>query len=134
MGSDTILEEPFPGEGSPTTADINRNVDTVENIRLWDYRPLLDTYDQLQSIRPYYDFRDVDIDRYLINGKYRQVMLSAREMTQSRLPTQAQTWVNQKLVYTHGYGVAMSPGQRDHARWLTQFPGQESAACWRCES
>lgn len=108
-GLDTILEEPFPGEGSPNTADINRNVDTVANIRLWDYRPLLDTYDQLQSIRPYYEFRDIDIDRYLINGKYRQVMLSAREMTQSKLPTQAQTWVNQKLVYTHGYGVAMSP-------------------------
>ncbi len=108
-GLDTIVEEPFPGEGSPSTADINRNVDTIENIRLWDYRPLLDTYDQLQSIRPYYDFRDIDIDRYMINGKYRQVMLSAREMTQSRLPPQAQTWVNQKLVYTHGYGVAMSP-------------------------
>ena len=108
-GLDTILDEAFAGEGSPTTADINLNSDTVANIRLWDYRPLLDTYDQLQSIRPYYDFRDVDIDRYTINGKYRQVMLSARELTQARLPSQAQTWVNQKLVYTHGYGVAMSP-------------------------
>jgi hypothetical protein len=109
FGLDTIDAQPFPGEGSPTTAEVSRNVDTVENIRLWDYRPLLDTYSQLQSIRPYYDFRDVDIDRYTINGKYRQVMISARELTQARLPSQAQTWVNQRLVYTHGYGVAMSP-------------------------
>lgn len=109
FGLDAITEEDYPGEGAPSTADISRNADTVENIRLWDYRPLLDTYDQLQSIRPYYDFRDIDIDRYTINGKYRQVMVSARELTQAQLPSQAQTWVNQKLVYTHGYGVSMSP-------------------------
>jgi hypothetical protein len=108
-GLDTVARSPYPGEGAPSTADINLNADTIENIRLWDYRPLLDTYDQLQSIRPYYDFRDIDVDRYMINGKYRQVMLSAREMSQSRLPSQAQTWINRKLVYTHGYGVAMSP-------------------------
>lgn len=108
-GLDMIADEQYPGEGTPTTAEINRNADTVADIRLWDYRPLLDTYNQLQSIRPYYDFRDIDIDRYTINGKYRQVMLAARELTQSKLPSQAQTWVNQKLVYTHGYGVAMSP-------------------------
>lgn len=109
FGLDTITEEDYPGEGAPSTAAINRNADTVADIRLWDYRPLLDTYEQLQSIRPYYNFRDVDIDRYTINGKYRQVMVSARELTQAQLPSQAQTWVNQKLVYTHGYGVSMSP-------------------------
>jgi uncharacterized protein len=108
-GLDTIQEEKFEDKGSPTVADLNSNADTVANIRLWDYRPLLATYDQLQSIRPYYDFRDVDIDRYTISGRYRQVMLSARELSQSKLPALAQTWINQKLVYTHGYGVTMSP-------------------------
>jgi uncharacterized membrane protein (UPF0182 family) len=106
---DTIDEQSFPGTGSPTAADLAANEDTVSNIRLWDYRPLLATYEQLQSIRPYYTFNDIDIDRYMIGGKERQVMLSAREMAQSGLPPQAQTWINQKLVYTHGYGVAMSP-------------------------
>lgn len=109
FGLDTIDDQPYPAEGTLSAANVSRNPDIIENIRLWDYRPLLDTYDQLQSIRPYYDFRDIDIDRYVINGVYRQVMISAREMTQARLPSQAQTWVNQKLIYTHGYGVAMSP-------------------------
>jgi len=109
FGLDTIQEQTFPGIGSPSAEDIAHNADTVANIRIWDYRPLLDTYDQLQSIRPYYDFRDIDIDRYTIDGRYRQVMLSARELTQSRLPAPAKTWINLKLVYTHGYGVAMSP-------------------------
>ena len=63
---DTIRDENFPGAGSPSAADIAKNANTVANIRLWDYRPLLDTYDQLQSIRPYYDFHDIDIDRYVL--------------------------------------------------------------------
>lgn len=85
------------------------NRSTIENIRLWDWDPLRTTYRNLQQLRPYYVFNDVDIDRYQINNSYRQVMLSAREMDQGQLPTTAKTWVNQRLFYTHGYGVVVSP-------------------------
>jgi len=91
-------------------SDLARDSATINNIMLWDYRPLASTLDQLQVIRLYYDFPDVDIDRYTLpDGSYRQVMLSARELNQSKLPANARTWVNLNLVYTHGYGVAMSP-------------------------
>lgn len=82
---------------------------TIDNIRLWDWQPLKTTYQNLQQLRPYYVFEDVDIDRYNINGKYQQVMVSAREIDQAELSPQAQTWINQRLMYTHGYGVVMSP-------------------------
>jgi uncharacterized membrane protein (UPF0182 family) len=82
---------------------------TVRNIRLWDYRPLLQTYNQVQALRQYYEFNDIDIDRYEIDGETRQMMVSARELVPERLNENAQTWVNQRLVYTHGYGVAASP-------------------------
>ncbi|MBI5034420.1 MAG: UPF0182 family protein [Chloroflexi bacterium] len=108
FGLDGIQEAPYPSEDSPTTADIKNNSDTINNIRLSDYRPLLQTYNQIQSIRTYYDFSDVDIDRYTIDGKYRQVMLSARELSTQKLTEKAQTWVNLHLVYTHGYGIAAS--------------------------
>lgn len=81
----------------------------VNNIRLWDRRPLLDTYQQVQSLRQYYTFQDVDIGRYDVNGDYTQVMLSARELDQNDLASQAQTWVNKTLKYTHGFGAVMSP-------------------------
>jgi len=108
-GLNRIEEQSFPAEDTPTAQDITENELTIYNIRLWDPRPLKDTYNQIQSIRLYYDFNDVDIDRYTIDGKYRQVMLSARELTAEKLPSQAQTWVNRKLQFTHGYGVALSP-------------------------
>lgn len=82
---------------------------TIRNIRLWDYRPLKQTYNQIQALRQYYEFQDIDVDRYSIDGDLRQVMLSARELVPERLASEAQTWVNRKLVYTHGYGVAASP-------------------------
>ncbi len=88
---------------------LQANQPTIRNIRLWDYRPLLSTYKQLQEIRLYYKFRDVDVDRYTINNDYQQVMLSAREFAYEKLPSEAQTWVNQRIKYTHGYGLAMSP-------------------------
>jgi uncharacterized protein len=109
FGLDTIVESAFPANDSPSTADIQADRDTVNNIRLWDYRPLQQTYNQIQTIRTYYDFLDVDIDRYNINEQYRQVMLSARELSTQKLSDKAQTWVNLHLLYTHGYGVAMSP-------------------------
>ena len=108
-GLNTIQENAFPAEDAPTTANIQQDTDTIGNIRLWDYRPLLQTYNQIQTIRTYYDFIDVDIDRYTIDGRYRQVMLSARELSTQKLSDKAQTWVNLHLVYTHGYGAVMSP-------------------------
>src|SRR6056297_4207127 len=84
----------------------------IDNIRLWDYRPLQDTYNQLQALRQYYTFQDIDIDRYQLGDDYTQVMLGARELDQDALATQAQTWVNKTLTYTHGLGITMSPGGR----------------------
>jgi uncharacterized membrane protein (UPF0182 family) len=104
-----IEEQPFPAEETITTQDIVQNDVTISNVRIWDYRPLIDTYNQIQSLRPYYDFNDVDIDRYNINGEYRQVMLSARELSAEKLPAEAQTWLNTRLLYTHGYGLTLSP-------------------------
>ena len=104
-----IEEEPFPAEGTPSYQDIVQNEETINNIRLWDPRPLKDTYNQIQAIRLYYDFHDVDIDRYIIDGEYRQVMLSVRELSAEKLAEEAQTWVNRRLQFTHGYGLALSP-------------------------
>lgn len=108
-GLDKIQEVPLPGEEMVTPEEIAANPDTLRNIRLWDPEPLLATYNQIQSIRLYYEFVGVDVDRYTIDGRYRQVMLSARELSPERLPAEAQTWVNRRLQFTHGYGVAMSP-------------------------
>ncbi|MGI6493134.1 MAG: UPF0182 family protein [Pelotomaculum sp.] len=106
---DTIEKKDFPA-GRILTADaIKANKDTIDNIRLWDWAPLRQTYSQLQEMRPYYEFSDIDVDRYVVDGHYRQVMLGARELNQERLENQAKTWVNQRLIYTHGYGIAMSP-------------------------
>ncbi|MTI62216.1 MAG: UPF0182 family protein [Firmicutes bacterium] len=88
---------------------LDENQATLKNIRLWDPRPLRSTYRQLQGLRPYYSFANVDIDRYMVDGEYRQVMLSAREVDQNKLAAQAQNWINQTLKYTHGYGFVMSP-------------------------
>ncbi|MFC1984014.1 UPF0182 family protein [Chloroflexota bacterium] len=106
---DRIEEKPFPAEEAPTPQDIAQNEATINNIRLWDPRPLKDYYNQKQSLRQYYDFNDVDIDRYVIDGEYRQVMLSARELSGEKLAGEAQTWLNRKLQFTHGYGLVLSP-------------------------
>ena len=102
-------EQIFPVNYTLTAEDIRENRATVENIRLWDWRPLKSTYEQLQLFRTYYQFYDVDVDRYMVDGMYKQVLISPREMDIRSLPAQAQTWVNQHLVYTHGYGVVMNP-------------------------
>jgi uncharacterized protein len=104
-----IKEVPFPVGDKLTVKNVQANQATINNIRIWDERPLLQTYNQLQSIRLYYDFNDVDVGRYEINNDYRQVMLSARELDVNQLPPQADTWVNRHLIYTHGYGLTMSP-------------------------
>lgn len=118
---DAVREIDYPAEPEVTLEDLRANQATLENVRLWDYRPLLQTYNQVQSIRPYYVFNDVDIDRYIIDGRYRQVMLAVREIDPSRLPAPAQTWVNQKLVYTHGYGLVMNPVNEVVGEGLPRF-------------
>ena len=87
--------------------DVSYNQDVIRNVRLWDPRLLVDTYVQLQQIRLYYQFYDVDVDRYIVDGEYRQVMLAPRELTQT-LPDGADTWFNRHLQYTHGYGAVMN--------------------------
>ena len=106
-GLDTIQETSYPALADLTSEVIARNQDTIQNIRLWDYRPLLQMYQQAQEIRLYYQFYGVDVDRYHLPDGYHQVMLAARELSQE-LPAEAQTWVNQKLQFTHGYGLVMS--------------------------
>ena len=105
---DTIEEKENPGNDTLTADLIKRNQLTIDNVRLNDSRPLLDIYNQLQTFRTYYKFNGMDIDRYQIDGKYEQVFVGARELSTADLPSQAQTWVNRTLRYTHGYGVAMS--------------------------
>jgi hypothetical protein len=104
---DTIQDTSYPALSDLTSEMIARNQDTIQNIRLWDYRPLLQMYQQAQEIRLYYQFYQVDVDRYHLPDGYHQVMLSSRELS-AQLPAEAQTWVNQKLQFTHGYGLAMS--------------------------
>jgi uncharacterized membrane protein (UPF0182 family) len=106
---DRIESRPFPAETGVEAVEVDKNRDTLENIRLWDWRALQDTLRQIQEIRTYYDFPDVDIDRYTINGRTRQVMLAVRELNVSRLPETSRNWINERLIYTHGYGITMNP-------------------------
>jgi uncharacterized membrane protein (UPF0182 family) len=107
FGLDSVEERPLSGEALLTRSDIARNAATLQNVRLWDHQPLLETFGQLQEIRTYYEFRSVDNDRYRIDGALRQVMLSARELNSASLSNR--TWVNERLTFTHGYGVALGP-------------------------
>jgi uncharacterized membrane protein (UPF0182 family) len=104
-----IREVSFEVNDKLSLQEVKKQRGTIQNIRIWDERPLLQTYRQIQSIRLYYNFNNVDVDRYQINGQYRQLMLSARELVVDQLPPQADTWVNRHLTYTHGYGLAASP-------------------------
>ena len=104
---DQIEERELRGEASLTKQDIENNRGTLENVRLWDHQPLLETFGQIQEIRTYYDFVSVDNDRYQINGQSRQVMLSVRELNPAALPNR--TWVNERLVFTHGHGLTLGP-------------------------
>ncbi len=106
---DRIERLPFPAESGIEAVDAANNQDTLQNIRLWDWRALQDTLRQIQEIRTYYDFPDIDIDRYEIDGSTRQMMLAARELNVERLPESSRGWINEKLIYTHGYGITMNP-------------------------
>ena len=116
-----ISVKPFPVEQSLTFQSLQANQATIDNIRLWDWQPLMDTYGQLQEIRTYYKFHDVDVDRYHLDGAYQGVTLSARELKPSLLPPNAQTWVNQHVLFTHGNGAVMSPLARKTAEGLPIF-------------
>ena len=116
-----ITAKPFPAEQDLTFKTLEANKATIDNIRLWDWNPLMDAYVQLQEIRTYYKFHDVDVDRYWLDGAYQSVMLSARELKSSLLPPNAQTWVNPRVLFTHGNGVVMSPVTRKSADGLPCF-------------
>jgi uncharacterized membrane protein (UPF0182 family) len=108
-GLNRVSQREFPAETTVEAADPANNQATLQNIRLWDWRALQDTLRQIQEIRTYYDFPDIDIDRYEIDGTTREVMLAARELNVDKLPESSRNWINEKLIYTHGYGITMNP-------------------------
>lgn len=118
-GLDAVQERSFPTEGILTYDRLMDNEAIMRNIRLWDWRPLLQVYSQLQEMRLYYEFKEVDVDRYYIDGQYRQVMLAARELNPEQVPNQ--TWINRRLQYTHGYGVVVSPVDEVTAEGMPRF-------------
>ena len=109
FGLDKFTQREFPAETTVGAADAANNQPTLQNIRLWDWQALQDTLRQIQEIRTYYDFPDIDIDRYVIGGQLRQVMLGTRELNVEKLPESSRNWINEKLIYTHGYGITMNP-------------------------
>jgi uncharacterized protein len=108
-GLNRVSQREFPAETTVEAADPANNQATLQNIRLWDWHALQDTLRQIQEIRTYYDFPDIDIDRYEIDGTTREVMLAARELSVDKLPESSRNWINEKLIYTHGYGITMNP-------------------------
>jgi len=108
-GLNRVSQREFPAETTVEAADPASNQATLQNIRLWDWHALQDTLRQIQEIRTYYDFPDIDIDRYEIDGTTREVMLAARELSVDKLPESSRNWINEKLIYTHGYGITMNP-------------------------
>ncbi len=108
-GLDRFSRSEFPAETTVDATDPSHNQPTLQNIRLWDWRALQDTLRQVQEIRTYYDFPNIDIDRYDLNGTTREVMLAQRELNIDKLPVSSRNWINEKLIYTHGYGITMNP-------------------------
>ena len=130
---DDITRHDFSVDLSPQAADPAQNQPTLENIRLWDWRALQDTLRQIQEIRTYYDFPDIDIDRYQVNGRLREVMLAARELNLDKLPDTSRNWINERLIYTHGYGVTMNPvngftPEGLPTLWLSDMPVNSTVA------
>ena len=121
FGLDAVDVRAFPAEESLTATAVAANAETISNVRLWDPAIAVQTYQQLQAFRTYYNFHDVDVDRYTVDGVRRQVLISAREMNVEHLADQAQTWVNQHLVYTHGYGVVVSPVSESSSQGYPHF-------------
>ena len=108
-GLDEIEEFDYRLAGELTSQDLGDHADTLRNVRLWDWRPLRTTYEQIQEIRTYYTFADVDIDRYMLDDRLMQVNLAVRELDVEQMREDARTWINEHLIYTHGYGLCLSP-------------------------
>ena len=121
FGLDQIESREFAAETSIAAVDLPNNRESLENIRLWDWRALQDTLRQTQAIRIYYDFFDVDVDRYTLGGQTRQMMIAPREIRDDKLPAQSRNWINERLVYTHGYGVTMNSANGFTPEGLPQF-------------
>ena len=132
FGLDQIELREFEADPSIEALDLPNNRESLENIRLWDWRALQDTLRQIQAIRTYYDFPDVDVDRYVVGGKTRQMMNAPREINDDKLPASSRNWINERLIYTHGYGVTMNSANGFTPEGLPQFvlsnmPVQSSA-------
>ncbi len=121
FGLDQIELRDFQAEGNAEALDLQNNLDSVNNIRLWDWQALQDTLKQIQAIRTYYDFQDVDVDRYVTSGRIQQVMIAPREINDAKLPESSRNWVNERLIYTHGYGVTMNTANGFTPEGLPQF-------------
>jgi uncharacterized membrane protein (UPF0182 family) len=121
FGLDQIELRDYPAETNVEALDIANNRENFENIRLWDWKALQDTLKQIQAIRTYYDFQDVDVDRYLAAGKLRQTMVAPREINDAKLPESSRNWVNERLIYTHGYGITMNTANGFTPEGLPQF-------------
>ena len=121
FGLDGIELREFDAENSVAALNLDANRTTLDNIRLWDWKALQDTLRQIQEIRTYYDFPDVDVDRYRIAGQERQMMLAAREMDVDKLPESSRNWINEKLIYTHGYGVTMNTSNGFDTEGMPKF-------------
>ena len=121
FGLDQIELRDFEADPSVAALDLPNNREGLENIRLWDWRALQDTLRQIQQIRTYYDFPDVDVDRYMTGGQTRQMMIAPREINDAKLPSSSRNWINERLIYTHGYGVTMNSANGFTPEGLPQF-------------
>jgi uncharacterized membrane protein (UPF0182 family) len=121
FGLDQIEIRDFEAETSIASIDLPNNRASLDNIRLWDWRALQDTLRQIQAIRTYYDFTDVDVDRYTVGGQTRQMMIAPREINDAKLPPSSRNWINDRLIYTHGYGVTMNSANGFTTEGLPQF-------------
>lgn len=118
---DQVEFREFDPEPSTAAIDLPNNRENLENIRLWDWRALQDALRQIQAIRTYYDFKDVDVDRYTVGGHMRQMMIAPREINDEKLPGSSRNWINERLIYTHGYGVTMNSAIGFTPEGLPQF-------------
>lgn len=121
FGLDQIEQREFDPDPSTAAIDLPNNRENLESVRLWDWRALQDTLRQIQAIRTYYDFQDVDVDRYFIGGHMRQMMIAPREINDGKLPASSRNWINERLIYTHGYGVTMNSANGFTQEGLPQF-------------
>ena len=121
FGVEQIELRDFDAATSVNALDLPNNRETIDNIRLWDWQALQDTLRQIQAIRTYYDFPDVDVDRYTVAGQTRQMMIAPREINNDKLPDQSRNWINERLLYTHGYGVTMNSANGFTPEGLPQF-------------